>query len=203
MIKLIKRVMICLTVAAVLWCAVLLADRDALNENLIRLHVVANSDSEEDQNIKLQIRDAVTASLRRDLEKAADMEEAKQYLQENLPKIQALANETLQSLGFDGEAVVTLCKETFDTRYYDTFQLPAGVYESLRIIIGEGAGHNWWCVVYPSFCIPATSDGFADTAVEAGFSEALSAALSGEEGYEVRFFLLDTLGRLENIFFAG
>ena len=129
------------------------------------------------------------------------MEEAKAYLQENLPKIRTIANETLNAMGFDGEAVVTLCKEAFDTRYYDTFTLPAGVYESLRITIGEGEGKNWWCVAFPTLCVPATTEGFADAAVGAGFSDTLSNTLAGEEGYEVRFYLLDALGRLENIFF--
>ena len=106
-------------------------------------------------------------------------------------------------MGFDGEAAVSLCKEAFDTRYYETFTLPAGVYEALRITIGEGNGKNWWCVVFPSLCVPATSSGFEDAAVGAGFSDTLSGAVTGEEDYEVRFYLLDTLGRLENILFEG
>ena len=201
--KILRQVLICALITALFWGVMLISDRDRLNDELIRLHVVANSDSEEDQSIKLMVRDAVINSLYRDLETIADIKEAKAYLQENLPKIQTIANETLDAAGFEGEAVVTLCKEAFDTRYYDTFTLPAGVYESLRIIIGEGNGKNWWCVAFPSLCIPATTDGFTDAAVEAGFSETLSNTLTGEEGYEVRFFLLDALGRLENILFQG
>ena len=201
--KILRRVLICSLLAVLGWGVTLATDRQQLNEELIRLHVVANSDSEEDQSIKLRVRDAVIQSIQSDLEKVADVEEAKAYLQESLPKIQTIANETLAAVGFDGEAVVTLCKEAFDTRYYDTFTLPAGVYESLRITIGEGAGKNWWCVAFPTLCVPATTEGFADTAVGAGFSETLSDTLTGEEGCEIRFFLLDTLGRLENIFFEG
>lgn len=201
--KLWKRVGICLTIAVIFWCGTLIADRETLNEELIRLHVVANSDSDADQTIKLQVRDAVTASLQSDLAKVADVDEAKAYLQENLPKIQAVANEALKAAGCDQEAVVTLCHEAFDTRYYDTFTLPAGVYESLRIIIGEGAGHNWWCVVFPSLCIPATSEGFEAEAAGAGFPDSLTGALTGEEKYEVRFYFLDALGKLENMLFEG
>lgn len=201
--KLIRRVGICLALAALVWCTALIKDREQLNEELIRLHVVANSDSAQDQSIKLQVRDAVTASLQSDLAKFGDIDEAKAYLQKNLPKIQKIANDTLDQVGFDGEVVVTLCKEAFDTRYYDTFSLPAGVYESLRIVIGEGTGHNWWCVVFPTLCIPATTDGFEDVAAGAGFSESLNGALTGEEKYEVRFYLLDAMGHLENIFFEG
>ena len=201
--KLMRRIGFCFLLAALIWCGTLLADRQRLNEELIRLHVVANSDSETDQAIKLQVRDAVTKSLEKELANVADVEQAKAYLQENLSKIQKVANEALKAAGCDLEAVVTLCQETFDTRYYDTFTLPAGVYEALRITIGEGEGKNWWCVVFPSLCIPATTDGFEAAAAGAGFPEALNNALTGEEGYEVRFFLLDALGKLENIFFKG
>lgn len=196
-----RRVIFCFLLAALVWCGTLLADRDRLNEELIRLHVVAASDSTEDQALKLRVRDAVIDSLHTAMQDIADPQAAKAYLQENLPKIQRIANETLQAAGFDGEAVVTLCKEAFDTRYYDTFTLPAGVYESLRIIIGEGEGHNWWCVVFPTLCVPATSEGFEDVAAGAGFSEALSGALTGDSDYEIRFYLLDILGKLENKFF--
>lgn len=196
-----KRIGICLVAALAVWGGTLLADRQRLNEELIRLHVVANSDSRVDQEVKLQVRDAVIQSLEADLEALADVEQAKAYLTENLPKIQAVANETLEEAGFSGEAVVSLCKEAFDTRYYDTFTLPAGVYEALRITIGEGKGHNWWCVVFPTLCVPATTEGFEDTAAGAGFPDSLTGALTGEEEYEVRFYLLDVLGRMENRFF--
>lgn len=200
--KILKRILICSLIVISVVSISVLTDRQQLNEGLIRFHVVANSDSEEDQAIKLQVRDAVLASLQSELENLGNVDMAKQYLQENLPKIQTIANETLNAVGFDGEAVVTLCKETFETRYYDTFTLPAGVYESLRITIGEGAGKNWWCVSFPTLCIPATTEGFEDAAVGAGFSETLTNTLIGEDGYEVRFYLLDVMGRLENIFFT-
>ncbi len=198
--KCLKRMGICLLIALAAWSGTLLADRKRLSEDLIRLHVVADSDSREDQDIKLQVRDAVTESLREDLEAIGDVEQAKAYLTENLPKIQEIANAALEKAGYSGEAIVTLCREAFDTRVYDTFTLPAGVYESLRIIIGEGKGHNWWCVVFPTLCVPATTEGFADTAAGAGFPDSLTGALTGEEEYEVRFYLLDALGRVENYF---
>lgn len=201
--KLMKRVWLCASLAAVVWCWGLIADRKQLNEELIRFHVVANSDSQQDQAVKLQVRDAVIKSVESDLQKIADVEEARVYLQKNLPKIQQIANDTLIAAGFEPTAAVSLCQEAFDTRYYDTFTLPAGVYEALRITIGEGAGHNWWCVTFPGLCIPATSDGFEAEAAGAGFSDTLTDTLTGEEGYEVRFFLLDAFGRLENMFFAG
>ncbi len=201
--KITKRLGICLLFAICVWSGRILADREVLSEQLIRLHVVANSDSQEDQTVKLQVRDAILESLQKDLTDIADVSQAKAYLEENLPKMERIANSTLEAAGFQQEAVVTLCKEAFDTRYYDTFTLPAGVYESLRITIGEGQGHNWWCVAFPSLCLPATTAGFADTAAGAGFSDTLTDTLTGEGDYEIRFFFLDTLGQLQNRFYQS
>jgi len=191
----------CLVLACTVWCGTLVADRKSLNEELIRLHVVANSDSEEDQAIKLRIRDAVTESIQADLSKIGNREEAYAYLQENLPKLQQVANQVLLEMGTTPDAVVSLCKEAFDTRFYDTFTLPAGVYQALRITIGEGEGKNWWCVVFPTLCAGATTAAFEETAVEAGISEGLSSTLADREQYEVRFFLLDAMGKIENLLF--
>ena len=127
MAKIGKRIFLCLCLAAAVWCGTLLADRQLLNEDLIRFHVVADSDDPEDQQVKLQVRDAVVESLSEDLSRLADVEQAKAYLQENLPKIQQIANQTLAAAGVEEEAVVSLCREAFQTRVYDTFTLPAGV----------------------------------------------------------------------------
>ena len=197
--KMIKCVFVCALLTGLVWCGTVIADRERLNEELIRLHVVANSDTSEDQELKLLVRDAVITSLRQALADVQETQQAKEYLKENLPKLQELANKTLDAAGSTQRAVVTLCREGFPTRQYDTFSLPAGVYKALRITIGEGEGKNWWCVVFPSLCLPRTSQGFTDTAAGAGFPEALSGALSGEEPYQIRFYLLDKLGELEKI----
>ena len=200
--KMVKCVFACALLAAFVWCGTVIADRQRLNEELIRLHVVANSDRVEDQELKLLVRDAVITSLRQALADVRDTEQAKEYLQENLPKLQELANKTLDAAGSAQQAVVTLCREGFPTRQYNTFSLPAGIYAALRVTIGDGAGKNWWCVVFPSLCVPQTSQGFSDTAAGAGFPDALSGALTGEEPYQIRFYLLDKLGELEK-FLAG
>ena len=192
---------ICFLLAASVWTWGLIRDRQYLNQKLIRLHVVANSDSEEDQNIKLRVRDAIVASLSEGMADIADVPAAKEYLRENLPKIEAIANRTLEAAGEDSRAAVTLCKETFDIRHYDTFTLPAGVYESLRVVIGEGQGKNWWCVAFPSLCMGATSEEFVETAQIAGMDDALTETLTG--GLQLRFFLLDALGRAEKACFSG
>ena len=111
--------------------------------------MVANSDTQEDQTLKLRARDAVQSYLAPILEGAETLDEAKQRMQAHLEDIGAAARSVLP----EGTTVtVTLQKEVFDTRDYDTFSLPAGIYESLRIVIGAGEGHNWWCVVFPDFC---------------------------------------------------
>ena len=198
-----KLVLMSAAAACVFWCASLLSQRSQLSGSVIRLHVVANSDTRADQDIKLRLRDAVTAFLQDGLEAVENKEEALAFLRGKLPEIENLANGLLQEWGCEDSARVSLGKEAFDTRFYDTFTMPAGVYESLRIIIGEGAGKNWWCVLFPEFCVSATAAGFSERAVECGYSDSLTGALTGEEGYEVRFFLLDCLGRVENFFFGG
>lgn len=201
--KICKRVLLCVCLCACVQCWGVLRDREQLNENLIRLHVVAASDSEEDQAVKLQVRDAVIASLSEAMADVRDVDQAKAYIRENLPKIEAAANACLELLGCEANAVATLKEEVFDTRYYDTFTLPAGVYEALRITIGDGAGKNWWCVVFPTLCLPATSEGFEDVAAGAGFSDSLTGALEGKSEYEIRFFLLDFLGKWQARSFEG
>ena len=201
MFKLWKKVGFLVLAFSLAWCVGVIRDRADLGDKLIRLHVVANSDSETDQAVKLQVRDAVMAFLSNaDLQ---DPQSAKAYLQENLPSIQKIANQTLKDAGQMATAAVTLCKESFDVRHYDNFSLPAGVYEALRITIGEGEGRNWWCVVFPSLCYSAAGETFEDVAVGAGFSQELTSSLEGKDPIEIRFFLLDWLGKLENMLFDG
>ncbi|MBR3973806.1 MAG: stage II sporulation protein R [Oscillospiraceae bacterium] len=196
--KALKRIAICFLAVSLVWIGSVFADRQKLKNELIRLHVVAASDSEEDQAIKLRVRDAVVESLQEEMKNLTDIAQAKAYLQENLSRIEAVANRVLRDAGCGDLATVSLAVEEFTTRVYDTFTLPAGIYDALRITIGEGQGKNWWCVVFPSLCLPATSDGFEDVACGAGFSNTLTNTLTGEEGYEIRFFLLDCIGSLEN-----
>ena len=184
------------TLALGIWAGTILLDRQTLDAGLIRLHVVGASDSRQDQSAKLRVRDAVLDSIRADLAEAGDMEAARACLQSLLPRVEAAANRTLKALGSEDRARVSLRKEAFPRRVYDTFTLPAGIYESLRVTVGEGAGHNWWCVAFPELCLPAAGRQVAAVAAEAGFSPSLRGAILGEQPYELRFYLLDLLGRL-------
>ena len=195
--KNLKRIGLCLLLSGLVWGIMIARDKYTLQNHLIRLHVVAASDTARDQAIKLQVRDAVIMNLRENMENVLDTSQARRYLQENLPRIEALANEVLDAAGCSGTAAVSLGREAFPVRFYDTFALPSGIYETLRITIGEGKGHNWWCVVFPALCVGATVEEFEESAQCAGLPDSLTATLA-EEGYEVRFFVLDALGKVEN-----
>lgn len=201
--KIAKLISMALLLTSVFWIGGVANDKEKLSEDLIRLHVVANSDSQEDQSVKLKVRDAIVSKLQTAMDSMPDAQTAKAYLQAHLAELEQAANEVLRDVGDDCKAVVTLAKEAFPTRNYDTFSLPAGVYESLRVTIGSGEGQNWWCVVFPSLCVHATSDGFEDTAVSAGFSDRLAGTLTGKQEHRVRFFFLDCLGWVENWFYKG
>ncbi len=192
-----------LVMVCVVYMGTVFADNGALKGNVIRLHVVADSDSREDQEVKLQVKDAVTAFLQEGLQGLTKIDDVTEYLQNQLPKIEAIANDALKALGRTEEAVVTFLREAFPTRAYETFSLPAGVYRSLRITIGEGAGENWWCVVFPALCMQATGSDVKDVAAGAGFSGPLADTLTGNAGYELRFYFLELLGSAENFFHRG
>ena len=198
---LIKLIVILLLIAFAFWLGTVANDKEKLRDDLLRLHVIANSDSMEDQQIKLQVRDAIVERLETVMPELTDMESAKAYLQEHLEELQQVANDVLISAGNHCRAVVTLAKSAFPTRVYDTFTLPAGIYESLKVTIGAGEGQNWWCVVFPSLCASATTDGAEDTAVSAGFSDRLAGTLTGKPQYRIRFFVLDCFGWAENLFY--
>lgn len=167
-----------------------------LSEKLIRLHVVANSDSEEDQALKLQVRDAVLAVTEPLL---AETEDPKAILAENLPAIQSAAEACLRQNGASDPVRVTLGREEFPTRVYDSFSLPAGIYTSLRVTIGAGEGHNWWCVVFPSICFRATATDLEQAAVSAGFSDQeVKLITEANEGYILKFKTLELLQKLQN-----
>ena len=200
--KILKRLVFLAVLVSCFYTGALLADKEKLHDELIRLHVVGASDSMEDQTIKLQVRDAIIVSLQQALEDATDIEQAKSYIQEHLPQIEAAANAVLQELGSEDIAVVSFMEEAFPVRDYDTFSLPSGVYNSLRITIGDGNGKNWWCVVFPSMCFQASSTGVEDVAAGAGFSDELSNTVTRQDGYQIRFYFLDMLGKIENFFFG-
>lgn len=191
--KQLKRALFLGLIVAAVWLLGIVRDSGQLREDILRLHVVANSDSEEDQAVKLEVRDAIVNSLQDGLQDMTDLDQAVSYIHSVIPKLTRVANDVLEAAGFDETVRISLETEEFPLREYDTFRLPSGIYQALRVVIGDGEGQNWWCVVFPELCGTATSEEFAQTA---GFSEPLAGSLTGE--YEIRFWILDQLGKLEN-----
>lgn len=173
------------------------AEQQTLAAKLIRLHVIANSDSEEDQKIKLRVRDAVLSEVDIITNGAKGVQQAAETIRESLPQIQKTAETALRKMEDESPVTVTLTKEPYHTRYYDTFTLPAGEYLSLRVQIGEAKGHNWWCVVFPSLCEAATAEEFYQSAEAAAFSdEEVDEITSGEHKYILKFKTLELLQKL-------
>ena len=189
---------VALTVACI-WLWGIVTDSGDLRENLLRLHVVGASNSQEDQAVKLQVRDAVLGSLEEGLRDMTDPQEAWDYVSRMLPQVEAAANRALAAAGFSETVQVSLTEEAFPTREYDTFSLPAGVYKALRVVIGKGEGKNWWCVVFPQLC--GAEGEFVETASTAGLDPELARSLEGE--YELRFWVLEKLGELKNRIFSS
>ncbi len=160
--------------------------QDRLADKVVRLHVLANSDSPEDQALKLRVRDRVLEQAERLLEGAGSREEAAALLTQSLPELEFLARREVAAGGYDYPVSVELEDTAFPTRVYDGFTLPAGRYLALRVLIGEARGQNWWCVVFPPLCSAAAADVPA-AALSAGLSREEVDLITEEPGYELRF----------------
>ncbi|MDR2665330.1 MAG: stage II sporulation protein R [Oscillospiraceae bacterium] len=171
--------------------AALAGEQSELSDKIIRLHVVANSDSPEDQAIKLEARDSVLASLGPILDGARGADEAARRTIANLGAIEDAAKSAVPS---GTEVRAELTSEYFPTREYETFSLPAGRYTSLRVTLGQGAGQNWWCVVFPPLCAPDSGEGIGDLLTDG------EVALITEEdaGCVVKFKAIELIGRIRN-----
>ena len=132
---------------------------DDLRENILRLHIIANSDSQEDQALKLKIRDTILNETGDLFLGVTELENAEKQASEHIDEFTQIANRVIKENGFDYSANVTLGDCFFETREYETFTLPAGNYRSLIIELGKAEGKNWWCVIFPSVCIPAALSG--------------------------------------------
>ncbi len=129
-----------------------------LPESVLRLHVVANSDSPEDQALKLAVRDAVLAEAGKYCANASSLEEANFQVCTHLESITRAAQDVIAQWGAEDRARAQVAEQYFPTKEYGGFTLPAGRYRALRVVIGEGAGRNWWCVVFPALCLPAAGE---------------------------------------------
>ena len=164
-------------------------------KDTIRLHILANSDSNEDQKLKLEIRDRLLTEYGEMLNASGSIAEAEHTANELLPIIKSEAESWISELGYSYGVRVTLTQEWYETREYEDFSLPAGYYTSLRVIIGEGEGKNWWCVMYPPLCMDiATEEAPADDGLIDYSKEELW--LIKSDTYNVKFKILEDLSRV-------
>ncbi len=178
-----------LTLTVGVWAS---ASETALAGRVLRLHVVANSDSEADQARKLLVRDAVLTRASRLLEGVRDRREAEEILAPRLDELAQAGAEALARTGNRDRVAVTLDDQWFPTKEYDGFSLPAGQYRALKVTVGAGRGRNWWCVVFPPLCLASVSEQSVESAAEGVLSEDQVALITGQDGgYVLKFRLIE------------
>lgn len=198
------KVMVCMCasiLAAFLLVSVLpVHGEEKIYSDMIRLHVIAASDSDEDQAVKLQVRDAVLEVVEASMENVKNQEEALAAIEAANDEIHTAAKSVLEREGFDYPVSVELGLENYPERVYEGFTLPAGQYTSLRVIIGGGEGHNWWCVLYPPLCTTAAEDR-EQVFITAGFTDEQYKTITETKQvkYKVRFKVLEILASLFGI----
>lgn len=172
-------------------------DCEGIRDSVLRLHILANSDSEEDQALKLAVRDRILELDNRLFEDAANLAEAEETAKKQLRQIEQAAQAEVKRQGYDYAVRAELCHMYFSTRDYESFTLPAGYYDAIRITIGEGKGHNWWCVLYPPLCLPAAES-------RADFSDVLTpeeAEIVGHpQKYRFSFALVELWEKIRDLF---
>ncbi len=184
-------------IASVLSSFVPASGEEKLYSDVIRLHVIAESDSERDQEVKLCVRDAVLELVEDRMNSAVTYDDAYALLSEMVPEIEKTATDRAAEEGSSCVAKVVFEREKYPVRYYEDYALPAGEYMSMRIILGEGEGKNWWCVLFPPLCREKAVDKSADEEkfYAAGFTPEEYKIIKKESGtkYRVRFRILEVL----------
>ncbi len=182
---------LCLTVFS---CS-LYGQCQGVRDRVLRLHIIANSDSTVDQQLKLKVRDAVLAAGGDLLAGSADREDALCTAAASLSDLEAVAQQTVRDAGFAYSVRATVGEAYFPTREYGAVTLPAGRYEAVRFVIGEGKGHNWWCVLFPPLCVGAAVE-------EKTLSDVLEpgqqALVNGGQKYVIRFKCVEWIESLLN-----
>ena len=196
-----RKLTLCLLTAGVLATGIggyhLYRDASEIYDNTIRLHVLAASDGERDQALKLTVRDALLGEVAALTEEASDKDESQAILQENIPYLTQIAKETLENEGCTDSVEIVLTTEYYPTRDYDGLRLPAGEYTSMQVKIGAAEGKNWWCVLFPPVC---TSSARAEEAMaQTGFSKSQIRLLTEDEDptYTVKFRVVEQFAKIK------
>ena len=176
-------------------------EQQELADSMIRFHVIANSDTEEDQALKLAVRDRVLEEAEGLYPEGATLEQAQAALEGHLNTLAAAGRAVVEEQGYDYPVSARLEDCWFPTKEYEDFALPAGNYTALRVTIGEGKGQNWWCVAFPPLCLGAASE-TVDQALEAGyFTPDQGALVTGDgEQYVLKFKAMELLGEVQGFF---
>lgn len=166
--------------------------REGLTQSVLRLHIVADSDDPQDQAVKLAVRDALVSEYGQTLSQAESLEQAQELAGRLLPQMLDTARQTVAAQGCTLPITGEVGELSFPAVSYEGYTLPAGEYQAVRIQLGEGEGHNWFCVLYPAVCLDSS------VALEEGMSSQQKEMLTHPEDYEIRFALLDGLMALWN-----
>ena len=189
---------------ALLWGVTTAREQEELADRVIRIHVIANSDSEEDQRLKLEVRDAVLEMVAEVGEGIGTPEEMCQTLSSHLAELEAVGEEVLRAQGCEDSVSAGLSECWFPTKDYGDFSFPAGEYTALRLVIGEGAGENWWCVAFPPLCVGAATERVEDAVAAGYFTQEQGFLLTGQEGgYILRFKSMELLGTIKGMLLQG
>lgn len=169
---------------------------EEIRSDVLRLHVIANSDTSVDQNLKLRLRDYILQEGKDIFNGSVNVENAVEKIEPVLPELEKSAKAFVNQAGFDYDVKITLSNEYFTTRTYETVTLPAGKYLALRVVIGSGEGHNWWCVMFPPMCVPAADK---KDEIENVFSEKEIKLVESKPKYEPRFKVVEIYEQLKEI----
>ena len=169
---------------------------EEIRSDVLRLHVIANSDTSVDQNLKLRLRDYILQEGKDIFNGSVNVENAVENIEPVLPELEKSAKAFVNQAGFDYDVKISLSNEYFTTRTYETVTLPAGKYLALRVVIGSGEGHNWWCVMFPPMCVPAADK---KDEIENVFSEKELKLVESKPKYEPRFKVVEIYEQLKEI----
>lgn len=161
---------------------------EEIRSDVLRLHVIANSDSSVDQNLKLRLRDYILEEGEDIFDGSVNVENALKKIEPKLAELEKSAETFVKNAGFDYDVKITLSNEYFTTRTYESVTLPAGKYLALRVVIGSGEGHNWWCVMFPPMCVPAADK---KDEIENVFTDKEIKLVESKPKYEPRFKVVE------------
>ena len=167
-------------------------------DNVLRLHVIANSDSTEDQNLKLLVRDAILAETQKLLSGATDRQNAEQIISQNIERLRLVARQVVIDNGYSYPVSIVLGKEDYPTKNYESCAFPSGEYTSLQIFIGDASGQNWWCVLFPPLCLSAATDKNAYASVGITDSQYQIITETQNPKYKIRFKILESFSEVLN-----